>query len=645
MNDLTKNLLIWVVIAFVLVAVFSKFSMQSDTQTTLPYSEFIQNVANNSVKEVEINGRELTGITSNGLTFKTYIPPQETKLVDDLLAHNVKFDVIPPEQRSIFMEILISWVPFLLIIGLWIYIMRQMQGGGGGRGAMSFGKSKARMLNEDQVKVNFGDVAGCEEAKEEVGEVVDFLKDPSKFQKLGGKIPSGLLMVGSPGTGKTLLARAIAGEAKVPFYTISGSDFVEMFVGVGASRVRDMFEQAKKNAPCIIFIDEIDAVGRQRGAGVGGGHDEREQTLNQLLVEMDGFEGNEGVIVIAATNRPDVLDSALLRPGRFDRQVVVPLPDVRGREQILKVHMRKVPLNDDVKENLLARGTPGFSGADLANLVNEAALFAARSDKRTVSMYDFEKAKDKIMMGAERKSMVMSEEEKLNTAYHEAGHAIVGVKVPSHDPVYKVTIIPRGRALGVTMYLPEEDRYSASKERLESQISSLFGGRIAEELTLGVDGVTTGASNDIERATEIARNMVTKWGLSTTLGPLAYSEDEGEVFLGRSVTQHKQMSDDTAHAIDKEIRGFIDRNYQRAETILKENIDILHSMAKALMKYETIDSVQIAAIMAGKPIPPPSDWNDDDSSDNNGDGGNIAHTETEVKPKDNDELGKTAESH
>jgi cell division protease FtsH len=522
--------------------------------------------------------------------------------------------------------------------------MRQMQGGGaGGRGAMSFGKSKARMLSEDQVKVNFGDVAGCEEAKDEVGEVVDFLKDPSKFQKLGGKIPSGLLMVGSPGTGKTLLARAIAGEAKVPFYTISGSDFVEMFVGVGASRVRDMFEQAKKNAPCIIFIDEIDAVGRQRGAGVGGGHDEREQTLNQLLVEMDGFEGNEGVIVIAATNRPDVLDSALLRPGRFDRQVVVPLPDVRGREQILKVHMRKVPLNDDVKENLLARGTPGFSGADLANLVNEAALFAARSDKRTVSMYDFEQAKDKIMMGAERKSMVMSEEEKLNTAYHEAGHAIVGVKVPSHDPVYKVTIIPRGRALGVTMYLPEEDRYSASKERLESQISSLFGGRIAEELTLGVDGVTTGASNDIERATEIARNMVTKWGLSTTLGPLAYSEDEGEVFLGRSVTQHKQMSDDTAHAIDKEIREFIDRNYQRAETILKENIDILHSMAKALMKYETIDSVQIAAIMAGEPIPPPSDWNDDDSSDNNGDGGNIAHTE--VKPKDNDKLGKTAESH
>ena len=650
MNDLTKNLLIWVVIAFVLVAVFSKFSMQSGATTAVPYSEFIQNVANNSVKEVQINGRELTGLTSNGVKFKSYIPPQETKLVDDLLAHDVKFDVIPPEKRSIFMEILISWVPFLLIIGLWIYIMRQMQGGGGGRGAMSFGKSKARMLTEDQVKVNFNDVAGCEEAKDEVSEVVDFLKDPSKFQKLGGKIPSGLLMVGSPGTGKTLLARAIAGEAKVPFFTISGSDFVEMFVGVGASRVRDMFEQAKKNAPCIIFIDEIDAVGRQRGAGVGGGHDEREQTLNQLLVEMDGFEGNEGVIVIAATNRPDVLDSALLRPGRFDRQVVVPLPDVRGREQILNVHMRKVPLNDDVKTNLLARGTPGFSGADLANLVNEAALFAARSDKRTVSMHDFEQAKDKIMMGAERKSMVMSEEEKLNTAYHEAGHAIVGVKVPSHDPVYKVTIIPRGRALGVTMYLPEEDRYSASKERLESQISSLFGGRIAEELTLGVDGVTTGASNDIERATEIARNMVTKWGLSTTLGPLAYSEDEGEVFLGRSITQHKQMSDDTAHAIDKEIREVIDRNYRRAETILKDNMDILHRMAKALMKYETIDSKQIAAIMEGKEIPVPADWNDNDSSGSNGDGGNQVTEDDEKsneKKSDSDkpDLGKTAGSH
>jgi len=646
LNDLTKNLLIWVVIAFVLVAVFSKFSMQSGVTTTVPYSEFIQNVANDSVKEVKIDGRELTGVTTSGVAFKSYIPPQETKLVDDLLAHNVKFDVIPPEKRSIFMEILISWVPFLLIIGLWIYIMRQMQGGGG-RGAMSFGKSKARMLTEDQVKVNFNDVAGCEEAKDEVGEVVDFLKDPGKFQKLGGKIPSGLLMVGSPGTGKTLLARAIAGEAKVPFYTISGSDFVEMFVGVGASRVRDMFEQAKKNSPCIIFIDEIDAVGRQRGAGVGGGHDEREQTLNQLLVEMDGFEDNEGVIVIAATNRPDVLDSALLRPGRFDRQVVVPLPDVRGREQILKVHMRKVPLNDDVKVDLLARGTPGFSGADLANLVNESALFAARSDKRTVSMHDFEQAKDKIMMGAERKSMVMSEQEKLNTAYHEAGHAIVGVKVPSHDPVYKVTIIPRGRALGVTMYLPEEDRYSASKERLESQISSLFGGRIAEELILGADGVTTGASNDIERATEIARNMVTKWGLSDNLGPLAYSEDEGEVFLGRSITQHKQMSDDTAYAIDKEIRELIDRNYQRAKIILEENIEILHTMAKTLMKYETIDATQIAALMEGKPVPPPADWSDNDSSsDSDGDGGNSVRTDEEnTSDTKKTDITNTADSH
>ena len=646
MNDLTKNLLIWVVIAFVLVAVFSKFSMQSGTSSAMSYSEFIQSVDSDSINEVQIDGREITGTTTNGSKFKTYMPPQETKLVDDLLAHNVKFNAVAPEKRSIFMELLISWVPFLLIIGLWIYIMRQMQGGGGGRGAMSFGKSKARMLTEDQVKVNFGDVAGCEEAKDEVSELVDFLKDPSKFQKLGGKIPRGLLMVGSPGTGKTLLAKAIAGEAKVPFFTISGSDFVEMFVGVGASRVRDMFDQAKKNSPCIIFIDEIDAVGRQRGAGVGGGHDEREQTLNQLLVEMDGFEGNEGVIVIAATNRPDVLDAALLRPGRFDRQVVVPLPDVRGREQILKVHMRKVPLNDDVKASLLARGTPGFSGADLANLVNEAALFAARENKRTVTMNDFERAKDKIMMGAERKSMVMSEDEKLNTAYHEAGHAIVGYKVPSHDPVYKVTIIPRGRALGVTMYLPEEDRYSASKERLESQISSLFGGRIAEELTLGIDGVTTGASNDIERATDIARNMVTKWGLSERLGPLAYSEDEGEVFLGRSVTQHKQVSDETTHLIDEEIRKLIDRNYERAENILKENIDVLHNMAKALMKYETIDADQIKALMEGKEVQPPAGWSDDDSSNsNNSDGGTAKKVENKKDDKSKSKIGGTADSH
>jgi cell division protease FtsH len=498
----------------------------------------------------------------------------------------------------------------LLLIAVWIFFMRQMQGGGGGRGAMSFGKSKARLLGEDQVKVTFADVAGVEEAKEEVAELVEFLRDPAKFQKLGGKIPRGVLMVGSPGTGKTLLAKAIAGEAKVPFFTISGSDFVEMFVGVGASRVRDMFDQAKKHAPCIIFIDEIDAVGRHRGAGLGGGHDEREQTLNQLLVEMDGFEGNEGIIVMAATNRPDVLDPALLRPGRFDRQVVVPLPDVRGREHILKVHMRKVPLADDVEPTKIARGTPGFSGADLANLVNEAALFAARANKRLVAMADFEKAKDKIMMGAERKSMVMSEDEKKLTAYHEAGHAIVGLNVPSHDPVYKVTIIPRGRALGVTMFLPEEDRYSYSKERLESQITSMFGGRIAEELIFGKEKVTTGASNDIQRVTEIARNMVTKWGFSEKLGPMTYSEDEGEVFLGHSVTQHKNVSGATANLIDAEIKAIVDNNYQRAETILKENMDKLHMMADALVKYETIDEKQIADIMAGRDPRPPEDWSD-----------------------------------
>jgi len=511
------------------------------------------------------------------------------------------------------MQIFISWFPMLLLIGVWIFFMRQMQGGAGGRGALSFGKSRARMLGEDQVTVTFADVAGVEEAKEEVSELVEFLRDPGKFQKLGGKIPRGVLMVGSPGTGKTLLARAIAGEAKVPFFTISGSDFVEMFVGVGASRVRDMFEQAKKHAPCIIFIDEIDAVGRHRGAGLGGGHDEREQTLNQLLVEMDGFEGNEGVIVISATNRPDVLDPALLRPGRFDRQVVVPLPDIRGREQILKVHMRKVPLHDKVMPSLIARGTPGFSGADLANLVNEAALFAARAGKRLVDMEDLEKAKDKIMMGTERRSMVMSAEEKKLTAYHEAGHAIVGRLVPSHDPVYKVSIIPRGRALGVTMFLPEEDRYSHSRELLESQISSLFGGRIAEEMIFGAEHVTTGASNDIQRATEIARSMVTKWGLSEKLGPLTYSDEEGEVFLGHSVTQHKQVSDDTAHAIDEEIRDIIDRNYERARGLLEENREKLHKMAEALIKYETIDTDQIGDIMEGKVPREPADWSDNGS--------------------------------
>ena len=544
-----------------------------------------------------------------GDQFTTYAP-NDPGLMADLLNSGVSVDAKPPEKQGLLTQIFISWFPMLLLIGVWIFFMRQMQGGGGGRGAMSFGKSRARLLGEDQVKVTFNDVAGVEEAKEDVAELVEFLRDPGKFQKLGGKIPRGVLMVGSPGTGKTLLAKAIAGEAKVPFFTISGSDFVEMFVGVGASRVRDMFEQAKKHAPCIIFIDEIDAVGRHRGAGLGGGHDEREQTLNQLLVEMDGFEGNEGVIVIAATNRPDVLDPALLRPGRFDRQVVVPLPDLRGREQILKVHMRKVPVADDVVPSIIARGTPGFSGADLANLVNEAALFAARANKTLVRMDDFERAKDKIMMGAERKSMVMSEDEKKLTAYHEAGHAIVGRLVPDHDPVHKVTIIPRGRALGVTLFLPEADRYSYSKQRLESQISSLFGGRIAEELIFGPEKVTTGASNDIHRATEMARNMVTKWGLSEKLGPLTYSEEEGEVFLGHSVTQHKNVSDETAHIIDEEIRAFIDRNYDRARNLLEENIEKLHMMADALIKYETIDANQIDDIMSGKEPRPPEDWSD-----------------------------------
>jgi cell division protease FtsH len=611
LSDLAKNLILWVIIAIVLVSVFNNFGPKPSASKTMDYSEFVTMVRQGSVSKVEIVGNIIHGETSTGERFTTY-SPEDPKLVDDLLNNNVIIKAKPPEQQGLLMNIFISWFPMLLLIAVWIFFMRQMQGGGSGRGAMSFGKSKARMLGEDQVKVTFADVAGVEEAKEEVAELVEFLSDPGKFQKLGGKIPRGVLMVGSPGTGKTLLAKAIAGEAKVPFFTISGSDFVEMFVGVGASRVRDMFDQAKKHAPCIIFIDEIDAVGRHRGAGLGGGHDEREQTLNQLLVEMDGFEGNEGVIVIAATNRPDVLDPALLRPGRFDRQVVVPLPDVRGREHILKVHMRKVPLGDDVKPAIIARGTPGFSGADLANLVNEAALFAARANEKLVNMAMFEKAKDKIMMGAERKSMVMSEEEKRLTAYHEAGHAIVGRLVPSHDPVYKVTIIPRGRALGVTMFLPEADRYSYSKERLESQISSMFGGRIAEEQIFGANAVTTGASNDIQRATEIARNMVTKWGLSEKLGPLTYMEEEGEVFLGHSVSQNKHVSDETAHIIDEEIRVVIDRNYQRAEKILLDNRSKLDMMAEALIKYETIDIDQIDDIMAGKIPRPPQDWEDQD---------------------------------
>jgi len=640
LNDLAKNLMLWVVIAIVLMTVFNNFGPKTSGSQTINYSDFINEVQQGRVQRVEIEEHTVKGTRIDGSRFTTMTPPEDPKMVDDLLSNKVEVKVNEPNQHGLLMTIFINWFPMLLLIGVWIFFMRQMQGGAGGRGAMSFGKSKARMLGEDQVKTTFADVAGVEEAKEEVGELVEFLSDPSKFQRLGGKIPRGVLMVGAPGTGKTLLAKAIAGEAKVPFFTISGSDFVEMFVGVGASRVRDMFEQAKKHAPCIIFIDEIDAVGRHRGAGLGGGHDEREQTLNQLLVEMDGFEGNEGVIVIAATNRPDVLDPALLRPGRFDRQVVVPLPDVRGREQILKVHMRKVPMAEDAKASVIARGTPGFSGADLANLVNEAALFAARGNKRLVDMSDLEKAKDKIMMGAERRSMVMSEDEKKLTAYHEAGHAIVGRSMPSHDPVYKVSIIPRGRALGVTMFLPEADRYSHSKEFLESQICSLFGGRIAEELVFGHDKVTTGASNDIMRSTELARNMVTKWGLSDKLGPLTYSEDEGEVFLGHSVAQHKAVSDETAHDIDQEIRSIIDRSYARAEEILKTNLDKLHAMADALMKYETIDSDQIDDIMAGKPPRPPADWDDSESSAGPGDSGSKSADE-----KPDSKIGGPAGQH
>ena len=608
-----KNIVLWVVIAMVLMSVFNNFGPQQSKQSEMDYSTFISSVKQGAVSNVDIQGRTISGELTDGSKFTTYSPDYDPGLIGDLLDNGVAIKAEPAEKTSLLMQIFISWFPMLLLIAVWIFFMRQMQGGGG-KNPMSFGKSKARMLNEDQVKVTFKDVAGVEEAKEEVHELVDFLRDPGKFQKLGGRIPRGILMVGSPGTGKTLLAKAIAGEAKVPFFTISGSDFVEMFVGVGASRVRDMFEQAKKHAPCIIFIDEIDAVGRHRGAGLGGGNDEREQTLNQLLVEMDGFEGNEGVIIIAATNRPDVLDPALLRPGRFDRQVVVPLPDIRGREQILKVHLSKVPADDDVVPSVIARGTPGFSGADLANLVNEAALFAARANKRLVEMQDLELAKDKIMMGAERRSMVMSDKEKELTAYHEAGHAIVGRSVPGHDPVYKVSIIPRGRALGVTMFLPTEDKYSYTKQQLESNISSLYGGRIAEEMIFGKEAVTTGASNDIQRATELAHSMVTKWGLSDNMGPMSYGEDEGEVFLGRSVTQHKAVSDLTAKQIDEDVRAVINRNYSRAEQILKDNIDKLHNMAKALIKYETIDSDQIDAIMEGREPGEPKDWTDRSST-------------------------------
>ncbi|VVM80834.1 ATP-dependent zinc metalloprotease FtsH [Pseudomonas fluorescens] len=610
MNDMAKNLILWLIIAAVLVTVMNNFSSPNEPQT-LNYSDFIQQVKDGKVERVAVDGYVITGKRSDGDSFKTIRPAiQDNGLIGDLVDNNVVVEGKQPEQQSIWTQLLVASFPILVIIAVFMFFMRQMQGGAGGKGGpMSFGKSKARLLSEDQVKTTLADVAGCDEAKEEVGELVEFLRDPGKFQRLGGRIPRGVLMVGPPGTGKTLLAKAIAGEAKVPFFTISGSDFVEMFVGVGASRVRDMFEQAKKHAPCIIFIDEIDAVGRHRGAGMGGGHDEREQTLNQLLVEMDGFEMNDGIIVIAATNRPDVLDPALLRPGRFDRQVVVGLPDIRGREQILKVHMRKVPMGDDVAPAVIARGTPGFSGADLANLVNEASLFAARTGKRVVEMKEFELAKDKIMMGAERKSMVMSEKEKQNTAYHEAGHAIVGRVVPEHDPVYKVSIIPRGRALGVTMFLPEEDRYSLSKRALISQICSLYGGRIAEEMTLGFDGVTTGASNDIMRASQIARNMVTKWGLSEKLGPLMYAEDEGEVFLGRGGGgQSASFSGETAKLIDSEVRSIIDQCYGTAKQILTDNRDKLDAMADALMKYETIDAEQIDDIMAGRTPREPRDW-------------------------------------
>ncbi len=618
MNDMAKNLVLWLIIAAVLVTVMNNFSSPTESNK-LNYSQFIQQVQDGGVKRVTVDGFIISGTRTDGSSFETVRPAiQDNGLIKDLMDNNVEIVGKQPEQQSIWTQLLVASFPILVIIAVFMFFMRQMQGGAGGKGGpMSFGKSKARLLSEDQVKTTFADVAGCDEAKEEVSELVEFLRDPGKFQRLGGRIPRGVLMVGSPGTGKTLLAKAVAGEAKVPFFTISGSDFVEMFVGVGASRVRDMFEQAKKHAPCIIFIDEIDAVGRHRGAGMGGGHDEREQTLNQLLVEMDGFEMNDGIIVIAATNRPDVLDPALLRPGRFDRQVVVGLPDIRGREQILKVHMRKVPMGEDVAPAVIARGTPGFSGADLANLVNEASLFAARSGKRVVEMKEFELAKDKIMMGAERKTMVMSDKEKLNTAFHEAGHAIVGRLVPEHDPVYKVSIIPRGRALGVTMFLPEEDRYSLSKRALTSQICSLFGGRIAEEMTLGFDGVTTGASNDIMRATQLAKNMVTKWGLSEKLGPLMYAEEEGEVFLGRSMgSNQSNVSADTAKLIDQEVRSIIDECYGTAKRLLLENRDKLDAMAEALMKYETIDAEQIEDIMNGLAPREPKGWQGGD--DNNG---------------------------
>ena len=605
MNDMVKSLILWVVVAGVMITAYQSFNSASNGNV-MDYTTFITDIENGQVRQAKFEDNEILVTKADGAKYTTVIPLEDKNLLNDLLNKKVKVEGTPQERRGLLSQILIAWFPMLLLIGVWVFFMRQMQGGGGK--AMSFGKSRARMMTQEQIKTTFADVAGCDEAKEEVAEIVDFLREPKKFQNLGGKIPKGILMVGPPGTGKTLLAKAIAGEAKVPFFTISGSDFVEMFVGVGASRVRDMFEQAKKNAPCLIFIDEIDAVGRQRGAGLGGGHDEREQTLNQMLVEMDGFEGNEGVIVIAATNRPDVLDPALTRPGRFDRQVVVGLPDVKGREQILKVHMRKVPVGPDVDAMTLARGTPGYSGADLANLVNEAALFSARTNKRTVTMVEFEKAKDKINMGPERRTMIMTDKQKESTAYHEAGHAIVGYLVPEHDPVHKVTIIPRGRALGVTFFLPEGDQVSISQKQLESKLSTLYAGRLAEDLIYGEENISTGASNDIKVATNIARNMVTQWGFSDKLGPILYTEDDGEVFLGRSMAKAKHMSDETAHVIDEEVRAIVTRNYARARQILIDNMDILHAMKDALVKYETIEEEQIKQLMNRQPVTPPAGW-------------------------------------
>jgi cell division protease FtsH len=631
LNDLVKNLVVWLVLAAILMSVFNSFTPK-EVENEIIYSEFVTEVQNERVSSVAINGLIIEGTRRDGSSFRTVRPNvQDPGLMDDLLNHNVQVIGKEPETPSLLSQLLVAAFPILLILAIFVFFMRQMQGGAGGKGGpMSFGKSKAKLLNSDQISTTFADVAGVDEAKEDVSELVDFLSDPTRFQRLGGRIPKGVLMVGPPGTGKTLLAKAIAGEAKVPFFSISGSDFVEMFVGVGAARVRDMFEQAKKQAPCIIFIDEIDAVGRHRGGGYGGGNDEREQTLNQLLVEMDGFEGNEGVIVIAATNRPDVLDKALLRPGRFDRQVYVSLPDIRGREQILKVHARKVPLDESVELSVIARGTPGFSGADLANLINEAALFSARGKRRVVGMEEFEQARDKIMMGAERRSMVMSVKEKANTAYHEAGHAIIGKLVPEHDPVHKVTIIPRGRALGVTQYLPEEDRYSMSRRQIFSQLCSLFGGRLAEEMIGGMDGVTTGASNDIERATQMARNMVTKWGLSETMGPVLYGEDESQNPGGGNT----HYSEDTSRQIDQEVRTILDDAYNQAKKLLEDNRDILEAMKDALMEFETIDADQVDDLMHRRKVRPPQNWDDNDSDSGAGKQSAESTSESEEAPKE-----------